>query len=302
MNLSHQSANSSFWPIHVSDPDSDIHSRFGFDSPATPLQTSSLSAKLTFLGTSTSVGVPVIGCDCAVCLSPDPRNRRTRSSIHLQTDEVSLLIDTGPDLREQALREKLTVVDHVLYTHDHVDHIVGFDEIRAFCWRRDDPIPVHGSAHTLVSLARMFPWAFANTARNYVRPDPRPFEDFQTLTLGDVEVLPFPVEHGASPTHGFLFTLSSGEKIAYAPDVKVIPPESLAHLDRLDILVIDALREEPHPTHMSLQEALTAANGLAPAQTIFTHLTHDLDFAATSAKLPPNVAIATDGLTLDFSS
>lgn len=148
----------------------------------------------------------------------------------------------------------------------------------------------------------MFPWAFTNTARNYVRPDPRPFADFATLTLGDLQVLTFPVEHGSSPTHGFLFTLPSGKKIAYAPDVKVIPPQSLEHLKGLDTLIIDALREEPHPTHMSLQEALSISNQLAPQQTILTHLTHDLDFAKTTAKLPPNLIIATDGLTLDLSS
>lgn len=259
-----------------------------------------LPARLTFLGTSTSVGVPVIGCDCPVCTSPDPRNRRTRSSIFLETDEVRILVDTGPDLREQALREKLTAVDHVLYTHDHVDHIVGFDEIRAFCWRREDPIPIHGSEHTLSTLERMFPWAFANTARNYVRPDPRPFHDFTELTLGDVQVLTFPVEHGASPTHGFRFTLPNGQVIAYAPDVKVIPPQSLEHLQGLDLLIIDALRAEPHPTHMSLQEALTASAQLAPARTALTHLTHDLDFAETTAKLPANTLIATDALLLNF--
>lgn len=248
------------------------------------------------------MGVPVIGCDCAVCTSTDPRNRRTRSSIYLKTDEVQLLVDTGPDLREQALREKLTEIDHVLYTHDHVDHIVGFDEIRAFCWRREDPIPLHGSAHTLASLERMFPWAFGNSARNYVRPDPRPFDDFTELLLGDVKVMPFPVEHGASPTHGFLFTLPSGKKVAYAPDVKFFPKASLPSLENLDVLILDALREEPHPTHMSLQEALAAAQQLSPAATILTHLTHDLDFAQTSVKLPPSVSIATDGLTLDLSS
>ena len=263
---------------------------------------STLPTRLTFLGTSTSVGVPVIGCDCQVCTSNDPRNRRTRSSIFLETDEVRILVDTGPDLREQALREKLTVVDHVLYTHDHVDHIVGFDEIRAFCWRREDPIPLHGSRHTLNSLERMFPWAFSNTARNYVRPDPRPFEDFTELSLGDIQILTFPVEHGSSPTHGFRFTLPNGQVIAYAPDVKVIPPQSVTHLKGLDLLIIDALRAEPHPTHMSLKEALTASARLSPAQTALTHLTHDLDFAETTAKLPPNTFIATDGLSLNFSS
>lgn len=248
------------------------------------------------------MGVPVIGCDCRVCTTGDSRNRRTRSSILLRTPEVSILVDTGPDLREQALREKLTQVDHVLYTHDHVDHIVGFDEIRAFCWRREDPLPIHASEHTLTSLKRMFPWAFGNTARNYVRPAPHRFEDLVGFDLGGVGVLPFPVIHGASPTHGFLFTLPSGQRIAYAPDVKTIPPESREYLHDLDWLIIDALRIEPHPTHMDLAESLQTSSSLNPRKTALTHLTHDLDFEETTATLPSDTIIATDGLTLDFSS
>ncbi|MBK1834371.1 MBL fold metallo-hydrolase [Roseibacillus ishigakijimensis] len=244
----------------------------------------------------------MIGCPCPVCTSSDPRNRRTRSSLYLSTPEVNVLVDTGPDLREQALRERLTTVDHVLYTHDHVDHIVGFDEIRAFCWRREDPMPLHGSPHTLATLERMFPWAFGNTARNYVRPDPRPFHDFEAIHLGKLTAQPFPVVHGASPTHGFLFTLPDGERVAYAPDVKTFPPESLGILHNVDLLIIDALRPDPHPTHQSLDEALALADSLAPARTALTHLTHDLDFATTSTKLPANTFLATDGLTLTFPS
>ncbi|MFC0019760.1 MBL fold metallo-hydrolase [Roseibacillus persicicus] len=261
-----------------------------------------MPARLTFLGTGTSVGVPVIGCDCAVCTSTDPRNRRTRSSIVIHTDDVTILVDTGPDLREQALREGLTSVDHVLYTHDHVDHVVGFDEIRAFCWRREDPMPLHGSLHTLNTLERMFPWAFGNTARNYVRPAPKQFDDFDEFEIGDVTVRALPVHHGVSPTHGFRFTLPGGKSIGYLPDVKVIPPESRSHLKGLDLLIIDALRDAPHSTHMSLAEALEAASELQPVQTALTHLTHDLDFVATSARLPSATFIATDGLTLDFSA
>lgn len=257
-----------------------------------------LQSKLTFLGTGTSVGVPVIGCSCDVCTSSDSRNRRTRSSLLLETTEVKILVDTGPDLREQALREGLCDVDHILYTHDHVDHIAGFDETRAFCWRRDDAMPMHGSRHTLDTLRRMFPWAFGNTARNYVRPDARAFEDFTPLQLGDVEVLPFPVVHGASPTHGFRFHLPGGQLVAYIPDVKTIPDSSRTALKDLDVLIIDALRPEPHPTHMSVDEALCASRELQPQRTLLTHLTHDLDFAPASASLPPATEFAYDGLTL----
>lgn len=259
-----------------------------------------MQAKLTFLGTSTSVGVPVIGCQCAVCTSSDPRNRRTRSSIFLETPEVKILVDTGPDLREQALREGLADVDHILYTHDHVDHIVGFDETRAFCWRREEAMPMHGSHHTLTTLERMFPWAFGNAARNYVRPDARIFEDYDLLQLGNIEVMPFPVAHGSSPTHGFRFRLPNGQRLAYIPDVKTIPGPSKAHLDDLDLLIIDALRPEPHPTHMSVQEALLAARELNPKRTLLTHLTHDIDYAPASASLPPATEFAYDGLALTF--
>ena len=262
----------------------------------------SLSTRLIFLGTATSVGVPIIGCDCEVCTSPDPRNKRTRSSLYLESNETRLLVDTGPDLREQALRERLHQIDHVLYTHDHLDHVAGFDELRAFCWHREDPLPIHASAHTLTSLQRMYPWAFGNTARNYVRPSPRPFIDFQTLSLGDITVQTFPVEHGATPTHGFLFTLPTGQRISYSPDVKSFPPPSKELLKNVDLLIIDALREQPHQSHMSFNEALEASAALAPKQTALTHLTHELDFAQTTAKLPPNIFVATDGLTLSFNA
>ena len=148
----------------------------------------------------------------------------------------------------------------------------------------------------------MFPWAFGNTARNYVRPDSRPFEDFDELSLGDLKVQALPVQHADSPTHGFLFTLPTGERIAYLPDVKVIPPESLHRLKELDLLIIDALRHEPHPTHMSLEEALDTATQLSPKETAFTHLTHDLDFVETTSRLPANTFVASDGLTIDFPS
>ena len=151
---------------------------------------------LTFLGTSTSTGVPVIGCRCDVCSSGDPRLTRTRSSIHIQTPEFSVLVDSGPDLREQALREKLDQVDAVLYTHAHLDHITGFDELRAYCWHRDAPLPLYGSSECLGEIKRIFSWAFlpTNIYRGYVKPDP--IETDGPFTIGKLTVTPVPVETG----------------------------------------------------------------------------------------------------------
>lgn len=260
---------------------------------STPLQTIA-----TFLGTGTSVGVPVIGCDCPVCASNHQRNIRTRCSLHLQTPKVSVLIDTSPDLREQALRENLRTVDAVLYTHAHLDHVAGFDELRAFCWHRDDPLPLHAGPETVDSLRRMFPWAMENRQRSYVRPDVHlidgPFE------IADVTVTPFPVVHASVETFGFRFTLPGEQSLAYVSDVKVIPDSSLDLLLDLDVLVIDALRPESHPTHMAIEESLAIAKSLKPTLTVFTHLAHEIDYESVTAQLPTGVSLAYDGLKLLF--
>jgi phosphoribosyl 1,2-cyclic phosphate phosphodiesterase len=256
------------------------------------------STTITFLGTGTSTGVPVIGCDCPVCRSADPRNKRTRCSLHLRSPGASILIDSGPDLREQALREDLTALDAVLYTHAHLDHIAGFDELRAFCWHRDAPLPLHAGPETMDSLKGMFPWAFQNQLRSYVRPDPR--EIHGPFRIADVEILPLPVEHGGIETMGFRFRLPGGESFAYLSDVKRIPPPSRDQMGDLDLLVIDALRRRDHPTHMTLEESLATAAELSPRRTILTHLAHELDFGPVSASLPETVSLASDGLKFRF--
>ncbi len=252
----------------------------------------------TCLGTGTSVGVPVIGCDCAVCTSKHPANIRTRCSLHLQSPAVSLLIDTGPDLREQCLRENIRTVDAVLYTHAHLDHLAGFDELRAFCWRRDDPLPIYAGRETHEALRRMFPWAMKNTRRSYVRPAPRVLDG--PFTLGDLEVIPIPVEHAGIETFGFRFNLPGDSSLAYLPDVKHIPEASLDLLANLEVLIIDALRPAPHPTHLSLDESLAAATALRPRHTLFTHIAHEIDFTETSRTLPPGFSLACDGLKVLF--
>lgn len=257
---------------------------------------------ITFLGTGTSTGVPVIGCRCKVCTSDDPKLSRTRSSIHIQTPTTSILIDSGPDLREQALRENLTQVDAVLYTHAHLDHITGFDELRAFCWHRDLPLPLYGSAPLLDELKRMFNWAFlpTNQYKGYIKPNP--IVTPEQFTLGELTITPIPVIHGSVDTQGYLFEHENMPSLAYIPDVKSIPRESLKLLKNTDQLIIDSLHKREHPTHMNLDQALATAASLGVKQTYLTHISHELDIHETNKELPPNTQFAYDGLQLTLST
>jgi phosphoribosyl 1,2-cyclic phosphate phosphodiesterase len=256
------------------------------------------AATLTFLGTGTSVGVPVIGCGCGVCGSEDPRNRRLRSSVLLRAGGVTLLVDSGPDLRAQALRERLRAVDGVLYTHAHLDHVAGFDELRAFCWHRSEPLPLHATAECLDTLRTMFAWAFspANQYAGYVKPDPREVDG--PFHYGGLKVTPLPVEHAAVETIGYRFDHPGMRALAYLPDVKRIPADTLRLLRGVDVLVVDSLRPNPHPTHFTLEEALAAAREVGARETWLTHLGHENDHDGLSQGLPPGVRVAWDGLRL----
>ena len=197
---------------------------------------------MTFLGTGTSVGVPVIGCDCAVCTSEDKRNRRFRSSVVVRAGGKTLLVDSGPDLRMQSLREGLREIDAVIYTHAHLDHVAGFDELRAFCWRKREPLPLHATVGCMTTLKEMYGWAFSpeKVIEGYVRPDARVIDG--PFYYGDLKITPLPVEHAAVETIGFRFDFPGARSLAYISDVKRIPAETMELIAGVEVLVIDALR------------------------------------------------------------
>ena len=252
--------------------------------------------KITFLGCGTSTGVPVISCKCDVCISGDPKNIRTRSSIFLESENTKLLIDTGPDLREQLLREEITEADAILYTHGHADHVAGFDDTRAFCWRREDRLPIHGSEQTIEILARMFPWAFDESynGRGYIRAKAMPFTS--RFHIGDFAITPFLVEHASVETHGFRIDLPSGKSFVYAPDIKRLPDAGMEISRGCDIHIVDGLRHEDHPSHMTVAEALALTQKLDSPRAYLTHISCFVDYHKDSAELPQNRYFAYDGL------
>lgn len=254
---------------------------------------------ILFLGTGTSTGVPQIGCSCAVCTSPDPRNKRLRSSIYVEASGTRLLLDSSPDLRQQALRENITDVDAVLYTHAHIDHVGGFDDLRAFCWRRTGGLPMYASPETMDTLRNMYGWAFEpKTVRTgYVRPEPHEVKG--PFRAGAVLAVPLPVNHASVETYAYVLE-AGGRSMAYMPDVKSIPEASLERMKGVDLLIIDGLRYHQHPTHLCLEESLAAIEAIDPRQAVLTHLSHDMDYRILSGKLPENVRPAYDGLRLSL--
>jgi phosphoribosyl 1,2-cyclic phosphate phosphodiesterase len=243
----------------------------------------------------------MIGCKCTVCKSTDPRDKRTRSSIFVETPSAKILVDTTPELRIQALREGVDHVDAVLFTHPHADHIMGFDDLRRFCDIQGGALDIYGSAKTLEQVERIFFYAFnpAKKVPGYVHVIPHtitgPFE------LGGIEIAPLPVPHGAVDTTGFLFSHAGRKLLAYLSDCSAVPEPVRDLISEVEVLIIDGIREKPHPTHLNVSGALEAIQAIHPRQAYLTHQAHDSTHADRERLLPAGVGVTYDGMKLEFA-
>jgi phosphoribosyl 1,2-cyclic phosphate phosphodiesterase len=257
------------------------------------LFTTDIRGQMILLGTGTSVGVPAIGCGCDVCRSDNPRNRRTRCSAILGLPLGNLLIDTSPDLREQLLREQIGIVHAGLYTHEHADHVFGLDDLRLMQFHLGGPVPLYCEPRVEDRIRRSFDYAFKPPVEQHAGAVPQLV--FRRIGVEPFEVLgarvtPIRMRHGKLEILGFRIG-----NVAYCTDASEIPPESLERLTGLDVLVLNALRARGHATHFSLEEAREISRTLAPRQTYFTHMSHELEHEATNAALPAGMALAYDG-------
>jgi phosphoribosyl 1,2-cyclic phosphate phosphodiesterase len=255
---------------------------------------------VTVLGSGTSQGVPMIGCPCAVCHSADPRDKRSRSSIYLETPNVKILVDTTPDLRFQALREGLNRADAVIFTHAHADHIMGFDDLRRFCELQGGPLPIYGSKETLGQIERIFFYAFnpKKTIPGYVHVVPHVVSD--TFTLGELQITPLPVPHGAMATNGYLFSHGGRKMLAYLSDCHDLLEPIRQLIEGVEVLIIDGLREKEHYTHFTVQRAIEAIHASRAQQSYLTHHTHEKSYVDRLRGLPPGIGVAYDGMKVEF--
>ncbi len=260
-----------------------------------------MQATLEFLGSGTSMGVPTLGCTCAVCADarrPGSRNRRTRPSVRLTFNGHTVLIDTGPDFHAQAIRAGITQVDAVLYTHHHADHILGMDDLRPLSFRLPAGIPLYADAPTQAVVRRVFEYTF-RTENRYATSARVTLEDLPpfpgTIPLFGADFQPIPVQHGRELITGYRFGSA-----AYLTDTSDIPATSLPHLRGLDILILDALRPQPHPSHSHLAKSIAFAQQIGAKRTYFTHMSHEIDHEPTEAALPEGTHLAYDGLELTF--
>ncbi len=250
--------------------------------------------QLTMLGVGSSAGTPMIGCKCPTCTSIDPRNSRTRCSSVIQLENgKSILIDTGPDLRQQALREGLTQIDAVLYTHTHADHLHGIDDLRAFCQIQRSQIPLYGNLDAMQHLADKFGYTLREPSHFWDLPVLKANVISAPFQLFDQIVTPIPLKHGNSDIYGYRIG-----NIAYLTDVSSIPEDSLALLQGLKILLLDCLRYTTHYTHINLEQSLHYAGLINAESTYLIHMTHELEYASLTSQLPKNIFVGYDGLKL----
>ena len=241
------------------------------------------------------MGVPTLGCECPVCSSADPRNKRTRASLLVTTRDQNLLIDTATDFRTQALRENLKRLDAVLYTHAHADHILGLDDLRPYSFFQKFHIPCYGNQDTISTICNMFGYVFTEPqpGGSIPRIEPRVVDGF--FDFRGIPVQPIPVIHGKIPVLGYRIG-----SMAYVTDLSEVPGDSFRLLEGLSVLILGVLRYRPHPTHLSFEKALHLVQRIGPEQTFFTHISHDFDHERTGSELPPGVFLSYDGLSLEL--
>ncbi len=261
---------------------------------------SMVEMEVIFLGTGTSVGVPMIGCHCPTCTSEDPRDKRTRCSICVETPEARWLVDAGPDLRAQCLREGITALDAVLFTHSHMDHVGGFDDLRRFTVGLEHSLQIHAREATLGALRRTFPYAFDGNHRfpGYLKPDPRVIDG--PFRIGETEVEVLEVSHSRVDTVGFLFRREGRPILAYIPDCKELSPAAREAIDGVGTLILDGLRYTPHPTHMNFDEAIALIGSIDVGQAYLTHFSCEVRHVDGEKRLPEGVHMSHDGLRLSL--
>jgi phosphoribosyl 1,2-cyclic phosphate phosphodiesterase len=255
--------------------------------------------RIRFLGTGTSVGIPTIGCDCEVCRSTDPHNRRRRTSLYLEAGGRHIVVDTPPDFREQALDFRIARVDAVLFTHSHADHVFGFDDIRRYNTIQDCVIPAYGCSDTVRDLQRIFDYVQLERVPGLYRPRIEFRVAEEPYKLGGVAVTPLSVEHGPKPTLGYLFECA-GRSLGYFPDCHRMSDDVVARLRGIDVMVLDALRYNPHPTHLALEESVALLGRIGAGRSFLVHLCHDLDHNRVQDILPDGLAVSYDGLTVEW--
>jgi phosphoribosyl 1,2-cyclic phosphate phosphodiesterase len=254
---------------------------------------------VTFLGTGTSHGIPMIGCDCDVCRSTNPHNNRLRPSVYVEGGNQCVLVDATPDFRAQALRAHIRRVDAVLMTHTHADHVFGLDDLRAFTARDGRKMPVYGSPDSVEAIQRVFPYACVEKPAWAGLPSfelhaVAPHQDF---AVGGLSVRALPLLHGRMTVYGFLF----GRDLAYVIDCNVVPPEVVAAIRGVTVLVLDALRHRPHPSHLTIEQARAVAEEAGARLTLFTHLCHEAEHESVEQGLPPQIRVAYDGLKIEVN-